>query len=398
MTAGEDWGVYVHIPFCQARCTYCDFNTITGMDEADHRRYVAAVVAEWEAVVPLPGRLVSLYFGGGTPSLMAPALIGRMVDQVLSRTGATPATVEITVETNPGTVTLARLEELKAGGVNRLSIGAQALQDHHLAALNRVHDRAAIIDTVTMARQAGFSNISLDAIYGIPSHTLTEWQETVDGLLALNPEHLSLYSLIVEEGTPLKRAVERGRSQLPDADLVADMADWAAARLTSAGLLPYEISNFSRPSYESRHNQLYWQMEPYLALGAGAHAYQAATRSWNVRGVRRYMEIVEQGGNPQAGRELLAVDEEMREFVWLGLRQRRGVDIRRFERRFGLAPHQAFGSVLEELSHQGLIRFSSEGLVLTDRGRDVANVVARALVDAPVAEPATPCNVDRPGV
>jgi oxygen-independent coproporphyrinogen-3 oxidase len=391
MTPADDWGVYVHIPFCQARCTYCDFNTVTGMDESDHRRYVDALVAEWERCNPLAGRLASIYFGGGTPSLLDPALIGRVISAILARPGVCASDVEITVETNPGTVTLARLRHLADLGVNRLSIGAQALQDHHLTALNRIHDRAAIDETVAMARQAGFSNISLDAIYGIPNHTMTEWQETVNGLLALSPEHLSFYSLIVEEGTPLKRAVERRQAVLPADDLVADMADWAVARLRGAGLMPYEISNFARPGYESRHNQLYWQMEPYLALGAGAHAYAASRRTWNVRGVRRYMEIVEQGGIPQAGGEDLAPEEEMREFVWLGLRQHRGVDSARFARRYGISPQQAFASVLASLADKELVLVSKDALVLTERGRDLANVVARALVDAPV----TMAQVDR---
>lgn len=385
MSQRQNWGVYVHIPFCQARCTYCDFNTVTGMTEVDHRRYVDAVLTEWAMTEPLDGRMVSLYFGGGTPSLIEPALIGRVVAAVMDRAGAVSSDLEITVETNPGTVTAAKLQQLKNAGVNRLSIGAQALQDHHLAALNRIHDSGAIVETVTMARAAGFSNISLDAIYGIPEHTLAQWRDTVEGLLALNPVHLSLYSLIVEEGTPLKRAVDRGRARLPESDMVADMADWARDRLESEGFVAYEISNYARKGFESRHNQLYWQMEPYLALGAGSHAYVPGRRSWNVRGVRQYMECVESGASPEADHEILSPEEEMREYLWLGLRQRRGVDLSQFAQRFGRPADAAFPTVLSDLTAKGLMTTRSGFLTLTSRGRDVANVVSRALVDAPIA-------------
>lgn len=375
------WGIYVHIPFCQARCTYCDFNTVTGMSDDDHLRYTEAVVKELDQEIFLEGELVSIYFGGGTPSLVDPDLLGRIIRHIRGR-ASWEGPAEITVETNPGTVTLDKLRTFRQAGVNRLSIGAQALQNHHLTALNRVHDVKAIEDTVCLARQAGFENISLDAIYGLPGQTQAEWRETVEGLMALKPQHLSLYALIVESGTPLKRAVDRGEARLPDPDGVADMADWAEARLDGDGLVSYEISNYAHPGYESRHNQLYWQLEPYLAVGAGAHAYRPGRRWWNVRGVRRYMAMVEAGQDPEEGGETLSADEEMREFVWLGLRQRAGVDGGRFRERFGCLPGDVFGSTLSNLEGRGLVAQTRDSLVLTPRGRDLANVVARALVDA----------------
>lgn len=381
--AGSDWGLYVHIPFCQARCTYCDFNTITGMGESEHIRYADALLSELGQKTLPDGPLVSLYFGGGTPSLVAPSLLARVIGAVLGRVEHTAPLLEITVETNPGTVSPAKLNALRQAGVNRLSIGAQALQNHHLTALNRIHDSSAVEETVQMARGAGFRNISLDAIYGLPGQTMAEWQETVDGLIHMGPEHLSLYALIVESGTPLQRLVERGEALLPDPDLVADMADWANTRLTAEGLLPYEISNYARPGMESRHNRLYWQLEPYLALGAGAHAYQPGRRWWNVRGIRRYMELVESGTDPQDGEEILPWSEEMREFVWLGLRQRQGVHWDRFQERFGVSLAEAFATVIAELDRKGLVSVDHNRMVLSERGRDMANVVARAWVDAP---------------
>ncbi|NMP22999.1 radical SAM family heme chaperone HemW [Sulfobacillus harzensis] len=381
----NEWGLYVHIPFCQARCTYCDFNTVTGMSTDDHRRYRDALIREWENEQPISGPLVSIFFGGGTPSLVDASHLTAVIDAVDQRLGGISDTVEITVETNPGTVTSAKLRQWRQAGVNRLSIGAQALQNHHLLALNRIHDVTAIHSTVAMARAEGFANISLDAIYGLPGQTMEEWQETVAGLLALNPVHLSLYALMVEAGTPLKNQLDRGEKRLPDGDLTADMADWAEVRLEQAGLNPYEISNFARPGMESRHNQLYWQLAPYLALGAGAHAYRPGLRWWNVRGVRRYMEFVESGQDPKDGEERLSPEEEMREYLWLGLRQRRGVSPETFLERFDRTPHEAFGSVLERLLQQGLVESDPTRIQLTRRGRDLASLVARELVDAPVA-------------
>lgn len=376
------WGIYVHIPFCQARCTYCDFNTVTGMGEAEHRRYADALVAEWQMESVPEGSLVSIYFGGGTPSIIDPQLIGRVLEAIWQRVGRV-APVEVTMEVNPGTVTPEKLALWQQFGVNRLSVGAQALQDHHLVALNRVHDVSAIARTVHMARESGFNNLNLDAIYGLPGQTLSEWHETVEGLIDLEPDHLSLYALIVETGTPLQRAVDQGQAFLPDPDLVADMADWAQARLIAAGLAPYEISNYARGAHQSRHNQLYWQLEPYLALGAGAHAYRPGRRWWNVRGVRRYMEMLEKGVDPLEGWEALSIAEEMRQWLWLGLRQRVGVDLERFVRRFHVPARQVFGTVFRTLEMQGLLASDNSRLWLTQRGCDLANIAARALVDAP---------------
>ncbi len=384
-----EWGLYVHIPFCQARCTYCDFNTVTGMGEDMHERDVKALIQELAEERLPDGSLASIYFGGGTPSLVDADLLGAVIDQVRLKTALAPRT-EITVETNPGTVTAEKLSRWAQAGVNRLSIGAQALQNHHLSALNRIHDAGAIQDTVSLARNHGFSNISLDAIYGIPGQTLTEWQATVTGLLALSPDHLSLYALMVEEGTPLQKSLERGEQRLPLGDLVADMADWAEKALTDQGLMPYEISNYARPGFASRHNQLYWKLLPYLALGAGAHAYHPGRRWWNVRGVRRYMEMVEHGQDPVDGEEILTAAEEMREYLWLGLRQWVGVSVPAFSERFGCHPKEAFGPVWLSLGNMGLVAWHDSRIILTERGRDMANVVARALVDAPLALSVSP--------
>jgi oxygen-independent coproporphyrinogen-3 oxidase len=378
------YGLYVHIPFCQARCTYCDFNTVTGMSEEDHRRYVGALIQELRQEHPPGAVLTSLYFGGGTPSLIDPRLIAAIIEAVRGWAPLVDDAWEVTLEVNPGTATEEALTAWRDAGVNRLSIGAQARQPSHLAALHRVHDVDQIDATFLLARTAGFNNLSLDAIYRLPDQTLAEWQETVNGLIALGPDHLSLYALTVERGTPLQRQLQRGVIKLPHADLVADMADWAELRLAAEGLLAYEISNYAKPGKESRHNRLYWELEPYLALGAGAHAYVPGRRWWNVRGVRRYVTIVEQGGDPMAGEEILSPSEEMRQFLWLGLRERAGVSRERFRERFGVDVQAAVGEPLADLVARGLVEENPEWVRLTARGRDLANWVGQRLVDAPI--------------
>ncbi|CAB1129637.1 Heme chaperone HemW [Candidatus Hydrogenisulfobacillus filiaventi] len=384
------WGVYVHVPFCRRRCTYCDFAAAAGRAPVDPETYAGLVVREWEAVrraqAP-PGRPVSVYLGGGTPSLLPPAAVGRILEAVARDPGLAPG-AEVTLEANPGTVTPASLAGYRAAGVNRLSLGVQAVQDRLLAALGRDHTAAEAAAAVNWARRAGFDNLNLDAIYGLPGQSVADWRDTLDRLLDWAPEHLSLYRLQVEEGTPLAVAVRRGQVRLPEEDATADMADAALARLEAAGFRRYEISNFARPGRESRHNRLYWELDPYLPLGAGAHGYlpgdgsRPGRRWWNPANLRRYRDAVQAGRDPAAGEERLDRAEEMREFLWLGLRQVAGVDPEAFRRRFGRAPGEGV-PVLAELGRRGLLAEGSR-LALSPRGLEVANVVFRALVDAEV--------------
>ncbi|MDA8192582.1 MAG: radical SAM family heme chaperone HemW [Thermaerobacter sp.] len=378
----SDWGLYIHIPFCQARCTYCDFNTVTAMGVEDHPQYVEAILAEWEGAQIPDGTLVSVFFGGGTPSLLHPDWVAKILARVARRT-AWAQTVEVTLEANPGTLTADRLSGYRAAGVNRLSIGAQALQPHHLIALNRIHGPGDIVSAMAEARAAGFANVSFDAIYGLPGQTWQEWQATVQGLLQMRPDHLSLYQLQVETGTPLAEGIKQGQWALPAADLTAEMAVWAEETLPQQGFQRYEISNFCRPGHSSRHNTLYWTLNPYLGLGAGAHSFGAGRRWWNARGVRRYQAAALAGDAPAAGEERLSLDEEMRQYVWLGLRMSAGIDPQRFFERFAY-PVAVFEQAFDELSALGLLDRQHDAIRLTARGRDLANVVARRLLDAEV--------------
>ncbi|AUW93203.1 coproporphyrinogen III oxidase [Sulfobacillus thermotolerans] len=376
------WGLYVHIPFCQSRCTYCDFNTVTGMGEQDHAVYMKALMREWERIEDVPsGPLVSIFFGGGTPSLVSPDHIGELLHVVLTSPLTVSSDLEVTMEANPGTVDKKRLEAYRNAGVNRLSLGVQALQDHHLKRLNRIHSAKDARDAVSAARAAGFSNISLDLIYGLSQQTMAEWHETLDAACQLEPDHISMYQLQIEEGTPLATQLKKGQVTLPLSDTTADMADYGRDFMERAGLERYEISNYARNGRWSRHNRLYWTMNPYLALGAGAHGYWHGRRWWNVRGVRRYIEASLAGESVEAGAEPLARPEEMREYVWLGLRECQGFSRSRFVRRFGVVPEALFGRTLGRLLQQGLIERDGDRIRLSARGFDVANYVFREFVE-----------------
>jgi oxygen-independent coproporphyrinogen-3 oxidase len=386
------FGVYVHIPFCRARCTYCDFNTVTGTPPARQHAYYDALLREWAARDLPDGPVVSVFFGGGTPSLADPPVIAAILDAVRTRVPLAPD-AEVTMEMNPGTVNPDRLAGYRAAGVNRVSLGVQAAQDHHLRRLNRTHDFNEAVRAVEWVRAAGFDNLNLDAIYGLPGQTLAEWQETVQALLALAPDHLSLYQLQVETGTPLARDVGRGRLHLPDPDRVVDMAEWAEATVPAHGLARYEVSNFARPGRESVHNRLYWRLLPYVGIGAGAHSFRAPERRWNIRGIGRYIDTVHRGEDPAEGREVLPARVLAGEFVWLGLRETRGIRLSEFAARFGRPLTAAFPGQVERFCRDGLLTLEGDRLVATPRGLSLLNRIAAEFLEAVEVGPPTPVPV-----
>lgn len=376
----EQWGVYVHVPFCPSRCSYCDFAVVIGKTADDAERYVAALIAEWEGETLPPGKPHAVYFGGGTPSMLTPTQIGRILEAIEHRAGGVGA--EVTLEVNPEVVDRDRLQGFRQVGVTRLSIGAQALQDRHLLAMNRGHRAADVAPVVEWAQSLGYSSISLDAIYGWPGQSLADWQATIAGLVSLAPDHLSLYQLQVEAHTALEKAIRSGRMAPSDVDLVADMADWAAAELDRAGYLRYEISSYAQPGHEGRLNRLYWTMNPYVAVGLGAHAFDGVRRWWNVRGFGEYLNRMSAGEDPQAGEERLTALNLMREYCWLGLRTVVGFTRARFHQRFGCDPRDLFDAAWSQLEAKGLVVTDRDHIRLTARGLDLANYVMATLIDA----------------
>jgi oxygen-independent coproporphyrinogen-3 oxidase len=351
------FGVYVHVPFCARRCDYCAFATWT--DRAHLvERYLAACRADVDRSVAagMP-EATSVFFGGGTPSLV-PA--SGLVD-VLAGIPLTPR-AEVTVECNPDTVTPELLDTYRAGGVTRLSFGVQSMVDHVLVALGRTHDPANVRRAVEDARAAGFDTFNLDVIYGAAGESVADWSRTLDEVLALDPPHVSAYALTVEAGTPLADDPAR----YPDDDDQADKYLLATERLGAAGLEWYEISNWARPGHECRHNLLYWTQGDYLAIGCAAHGHRAGRRWWNVRTPERYIAAVEANLSPEAGHEMLEDGARRIEALQLLVRTASGV------------PADALPWADDE-SLDGLVRMSGERAVLTEAGRLLANEVALRL-------------------
>ncbi|HET7489210.1 MAG TPA: radical SAM family heme chaperone HemW [Acidimicrobiales bacterium] len=341
------FGVYVHVPFCARRCDYCAFATWT--DRAPLMgAYADACVAELEAAGLPPA--TSVFFGGGTPSLLPAAGLAAVLAAVERAPGA-----EVTVECNPDDVTAALLGAYRDAGVTRISLGVQSLRDHVLAALGRAHRPAAALRAAWLVAAAGFASWSVDLIFGAAGESVADWSATVAEVLALGPPHVSAYALTVEAGTPL--AADPAR--FPDDDDQADKYLAADAAFEAAGLRSYEVSNWARPGHECRHNLLYWSQGDYRGIGAAAHSHQAGRRWWNVRTPERYIERVAAGRPPEAAAEVLDAEERRREALQLSLRTRAGV------------PAGALPDGLD-----GLVERRGERLVLTPRGRLVGNEVA----------------------
>jgi len=370
----DGFALYIHIPFCRSRCAYCDFNTTAGLDEL-MPAYVEAVCAEVGQVgKDASGQVGSVYVGGGTPSLLPIGLLEQLL-HVSRRTFPVSPAAEVTLEANPGTVDEAYLRRLRALGVNRLSLGVQSAHDDELRLLGRIHSRAEALAAVRAARAAGFDNLSLDFLYGLPGQTLARWRETLSAALALQPEHLSLYALTVEDDTPLATQIAVGQLPPPDPDRAAEMYELAETTLAAAGFEHYEISNWARPGYACRHNLVYWRNEPWLGVGAGAASWWGGRRWSHVRHPTDYIARVQAGLPAVEESEDIPPRLEMGETMMLGLRLAEGVSDARFRARFDQGLEATFGSELAALRDLGLLEWDGQVARLTARGRLLGNQV-----------------------
>jgi oxygen-independent coproporphyrinogen-3 oxidase len=362
--------LYLHIPFCRSKCSYCDFNSFD-QPELSTTGYVLGAL-----VVP------TIYFGGGTPSLLTPDQIASLLDAI-RHDFIVDKDAEITLEANPGTLTPPSLHGYLAAGVNRLSIGVQSLDDRQLALLGRIHSADEARDAFSMARSAGFSNIGIDLMHGLPGQTLAAWQDTLREGTAMKPDHISVYGLSVEEGTPFAKKAEQGELQLPDEELAATMFELTAESLCSAGYEHYEISNFARPGHRSRHNQVYWRRGSYHGFGAGAHSFQNSPgyggRWENPATLAEYAAVVSSEKLPDMGVPLTR-KEAMAEFMFLGLRMLEGVNTREFVDQFGMELEEAYPKIIGRLCEKGLLTAEGSILRLTSRGLLLANLVMQEFV------------------
>jgi len=422
----ETTGLYIHIPFCRRKCAYCDFNSFAG-EQALFGPYVHALRREMNLYASLGrdaaastkrpraergdvsdtvGRACqTLYIGGGTPTVLPTDDLCALLHDARETFGL-PGDAEITVEANPGTVDAAALHDLAAAGINRISLGVQSLDPHMLRTLGRIHDADQARRAVCDARAAGIENLNLDLIFGLPGQDLSAWQKDLEGIMALEPDHLSLYALTVEDGTPLAASIASGTLPDPDPDLAAEMYEWAEERLARDGWDHYEISNWARPGHACQHNLIYWRNEPYLGLGAGAHSSfprgigmprdgelsqeasrdlpypsrrsQAPWQRWaNLPRPQDYIAALEKGKRPIDG-EVEGIDHtlERAETMIMGLRLLyEGVSAERFQQRFGLSLDEAYGQQIQDLVGRGLLECLPDRLRLTDKGHLLGNQV-----------------------
>jgi oxygen-independent coproporphyrinogen-3 oxidase len=388
-------GVYVHVPFCERVCPYCDFAVVAArpLAAADENRYVAALLAELAARAPrFAGRtLDTIYLGGGTPALLRPASVGRIVAALREAFAGDPR--EVTLEANPSTLERERLAGFRAAGVGRLSLGVQSFDDATLKRLGRAHRAEEALRTLAAARAAGFADVSLDLIEGAPGQSLADLERDLDAALAFGPEHVSAYALTLEEGTPFARAVAADKLAVPGDDLVAEMLERTHARLGAAGYARYEVSSWARPGRESLHNQRYWRRAPVLGLGVGAHSSEPAAegapfgaRAANERSLAAWLARIEAGGGATPPeREAPPAATARGEAAFLALRTRAGLDAARFAAEFGAAPRQFFAEAIDALLALGLVSESAAGdLRPTERSWLFADTVATHFVAAPV--------------
>lgn len=377
------WGLYVHLPFCWQKCFYCDFPSYAGQ-EGRMAVYVEALLGELAREgAPLraawgPPRTV--YLGGGTPTALPPALMERLLAGLREFLAAAPDALEFTCECNPGTVDAAYLSLLRAGGVNRLSLGVQTFDDALLRRIGRIHTVAQARAAVRQARAAGFRNLSLDLMYGLPGQTLAGLEMSVQQALALAPQHISIYGLQVEEGTAFARAQAAGRLALPSDEESEAMYDYMTTALPVAGYARYEISNFARPGFESRHNLGYWQDVPYLGVGAAAHSYLDGQRYENPRGIEEYLAALRESGRARREEEPLTRATSMEEFAFLALRTARGIDRARFAARFGCELASVYADAIARMRARGFLEEDAQGVRLTPLGMKYGNWVFEAFL------------------
>jgi oxygen-independent coproporphyrinogen-3 oxidase len=372
-------GLYVHIPFCSSRCSYCDF--ATGLYQSElAERYVYGLVEEIKTSQHAGENVDTIYFGGGTPSLLAPAQLERIL-AALYDNFKIAADCEITLEINPGSAAPEKLRAFRSLGVNRASFGAQTFDDAELAKLGRSHNSADALRTFADLRDTGFTNVSFDLIAGLPGQTLARWQRNIQQALALAPEHLSFYLLEVHSGTPLAEHIRRGIQPQPDEDLAGVMYECMLEYALAAGYEHYEISNLCRPGFQSRHNVKYWTAAPYYGFGCSAHSYDGKTRRWsNQRDVLRYVELVERDASPVVEEQQLSVTDVRAEAVFLGLRLMQGVDLRRYRESFGVDLRDEHAGDLDRFCKAGLVELDGDLIRLTRTGALLSNEVFAAFV------------------
>ncbi len=369
-------GVYLHIPFCRSRCSYCDFATDVYKSAEIVESYVSAIAGE---IVNFPKKetVDTVYFGGGTPSLLSARQLETILNAVRKCFFVTKD-AEITMEMNPATVSLETLKDYKNLGVNRASFGAQTFDDAELKRLGRKHTANDVRETIELLRKADYENVGFDLIAGLPRQSIADWKRNLKEALDLQPEHLSLYLLEIVQGTPLADQIRNGRQPLPDEDLAAEMYEILVETVSRKGFVQYEISNFARPNYESKHNSKYWTLDAVYGFGCSAHSFDGVNiRYSNERDTAKYVSLLESENSAIVQKETI---DAASEFIFLGLRLSKGIDLDDYEKRFGVNLNEKYAENLVRLEDLQLIKFEENYLKLTGKGSLFSNEVFAVFV------------------
>ena len=365
-------GLYIHIPFCKRKCYYCDFNSYAGYDYL-FDDYIRALLIEIESNSTKDYNVVSVYIGGGTPNLLPPSYIEKILKSVFKNYKILDG-CEITIEMNPGLITEEKLKIYKDNGINRVSIGLQAFQNRLLKYIGRIHTVEEFFGNYELVKKF-FDNINIDLMYALPTQTFKEWQETLKEVVKLQPTHVSTYSLILEPNTSFYRLYEKGQLPIVDEEEELKMYHWGIEFLKEKGYHHYEISNFALPTFECRHNILYWECKNYLGFGAGAHSYMADVRYSNIENIKDYIKSILERKSAVKEKIKLTKQDRMAEFMFLGMRMTKGVCDKDFKKRFGISLFEIYKKVIQKYLKEGLIEIDNECVKLTERGIDVSNVI-----------------------
>ena len=377
----EELGIYIHIPFCKQKCFYCDFCSFANKNEMQEK-YVEAVINEIKNITHKEKYTVTtIYLGGGTPSILNPEYIKNILQEIKSSFKILDD-AEITIEINPGTVNEEKLKRYKEYGINRLSIGLQSANDKILKNIGRIHDYKQFEETFFFARKCGFKNINVDLMIGLPTQAIEDVKQTLEKIIQKNPEHISVYSLIIEEGTTIEKLINENKLQLPDEETERIMYWTVVNELKENGYNQYEISNFSKKTYESKHNTNCWKQKQYIGLGTSAHSYLNKKRYSNTNNIEEYIKNIQENNISKN----ITIHEEqiekstMNEYMLLGLRMIQGININEFKQKFKTDPTIKYKEILEKLQKENLIQITKTSIKLTKQGIDFGNIVCEEFI------------------
>lgn len=375
----EELGIYIHIPFCMQKCLYCDFVSYINKSECV-KEYINCMIKEIQSYDLKKYNITTIYIGGGTPSFIESDYIKEIINVIqnkLEKNDTRWEDIEITIEANPGTVTLEKLNDYKTAGINRISLGLQAAQDRLLKQIGRIHNYKDFLEAYELLKRVGFNNINVDLMIGLPNQSIKDLKESLEKIIKLDPNHISVYSLIIEDGTPISKLLDEEKIKLPDEEIERQMYWYVKNKLELNGYNHYEISNFSKKGKESKHNLNCWKQKQYIGIGAAAHSYFKDIRYSNTNNIEEYIKNIKEN-NIEKNRKIeekQTIEDKKNEFMMLGFRMIEGVDIADFKAKFVDNPLYVYREKIKKLTDEGLIEVDLNNIKLTNKGLDLANVV-----------------------